>query len=202
MLLFIKMVIEYCQCTDDLPMLITEVLGKLVDMMKVHARKGLCSILKVASPSHSNWIAVFHFVLLCTIVLQLTHLSACAGSRGCGSSRPQDHHCQTSGSVSMCVCVCMCDRTRQCLKECDHTHLSLLCQYGLCLSNTACDVVSDVVWSLGRNEEKVDGIHCAQVYKQDWVVRGAVCERRLPDEPTHMHKCVRACTHTHTTSNR
>ena len=34
-LLLIKIVVEYCQCADDLPMLITEVLMKTIDMLKV-----------------------------------------------------------------------------------------------------------------------------------------------------------------------
>ena len=35
MLLLIKIVLEYCQCADDLPMLVTEVLMKMIDMLKV-----------------------------------------------------------------------------------------------------------------------------------------------------------------------
>ena len=34
-LLLIKIITEYCQCADDLPMLVTEVMSKLVDTLKV-----------------------------------------------------------------------------------------------------------------------------------------------------------------------
>ena len=60
MLLLIKMVMEYCQCTDDLPMLVTEVLGKLVDMMKVRVRvcveskEALCTHIFLTLPCSSS----------------------------------------------------------------------------------------------------------------------------------------------------
>ena len=31
----IKMVMEYCQCADNLPMLVTEVMSKLIETLKV-----------------------------------------------------------------------------------------------------------------------------------------------------------------------
>ena len=33
--LLVTMVTEYCQTADDLPMLITDILGRLVDLLKV-----------------------------------------------------------------------------------------------------------------------------------------------------------------------
>ena len=79
MLLLIKMVMEYCQCTDDLPMLVTEVLGKLVDMMKVG---GLCSNSKGSHSTNACPLLVFPVV-----VLQLSYVSTSAGSGGSGGSR-------------------------------------------------------------------------------------------------------------------
>ena len=35
LLLMIKMVMEYCQCADNLPMLVTEVMSKLIETLKV-----------------------------------------------------------------------------------------------------------------------------------------------------------------------
>lgn len=34
-LLLIKVLLEYCQCADDLPMLVMEVMSKTVDLLKV-----------------------------------------------------------------------------------------------------------------------------------------------------------------------
>lgn len=55
MLLLIKMVVEYCQCTDDLPMLVTEVLGRLVDMMKVRVCVRVCILIA------THWLCHLQF---------------------------------------------------------------------------------------------------------------------------------------------
>ena len=34
-LILVKVVVEYCQCADDLPMLVIEVMSKLIDTLKV-----------------------------------------------------------------------------------------------------------------------------------------------------------------------
>ena len=41
-LLLVKVMMEYCQCASDLPTLAYDVMGKLVDVMKV--RKCICTI--------------------------------------------------------------------------------------------------------------------------------------------------------------
>ena len=34
-LLLLKMVVEYCQCVDDTPMLVTDIMNKLFEILKV-----------------------------------------------------------------------------------------------------------------------------------------------------------------------
>ena len=44
------MVTEYCLCANDLPTLITDVMGRLVDMLKVLPTASICSITVVIVP--------------------------------------------------------------------------------------------------------------------------------------------------------
>ena len=34
-LLLLKIITEYCQCADDLPMLVNEIMSKLIEILKV-----------------------------------------------------------------------------------------------------------------------------------------------------------------------
>ena len=35
LLIVVRMITEYCSCADDLPMLVTDILNKLIDLLKV-----------------------------------------------------------------------------------------------------------------------------------------------------------------------
>ena len=36
LLIVLRMITEYCNCADDLPMLATDILSKLIDLLKVN----------------------------------------------------------------------------------------------------------------------------------------------------------------------
>ncbi len=80
-LLLIKMVMEYCSCADDLPMLITDVLSKLVEILKV-----------------THWA---YQIIVCDVCIeiQLSDMWAGFGGRGYDSSGSQDDNSQAFGWV-------------------------------------------------------------------------------------------------------
>ena len=88
--LLVKIVLEYCQCADDLPNLVSEVMSKLIEVLKVLLYESL-SFFSSQLPYRS------HFPLL--PVLQWSNMYAGAGSGSSGDGRTEDYHCQTSRYV-------------------------------------------------------------------------------------------------------
>ena len=86
------MVTEYCQCADDLPMLITDVMGRLVDMLKVSEPPPPPPPLPPPPPPPPPQSSMAAFQLYA--VLQLAHMSVGLGSRSCGGCWIEDYHCE------------------------------------------------------------------------------------------------------------
>ena len=64
MLLLIKIVVEYCQCADDLPMLVTEVLMKMIDMLKVCIHVYVVHSPETIGKGSSNYKMIFILLYL------------------------------------------------------------------------------------------------------------------------------------------
>ena len=111
-LILVKVVVEYCQCADDLPMLVIEVMSKLIDTLKVLqvvVTTPSCDAIIHNRCMHDCVCIYMHIscgdvccVLFpwlrycCCAVCQLAHVSAGVGCGGGGGSGAEDYHGQAS----------------------------------------------------------------------------------------------------------
>lgn len=96
MLLLLNMLVEYCQCVDDTPMLVTDIMNKLFETLKVRfqvLRTLKVIIFFVQSVSFYRLDDLF---LQCFIDVQLENLSVGSRSRSSSTCWIKDHHSKTS----------------------------------------------------------------------------------------------------------
>ena len=116
--LLVKLLHEYCQCANDLPMLITDVLGKLLELLKVCVCVCVC-------------VCVEQFLL------QFFNEQTCGLVLGAGAMKLQlktitSRHLGNSAHMFMCthehmyMCACVHVYTCSCVHvytcSCVHTH--------------------------------------------------------------------------------
>ena len=80
--LLVKIVLEYCQCADDLPNLVSEVMSKLIEILKVHVH---VSISPALIHVRVQCITCIHTAPFYSVLLQFFNGRTCMLVLGAGA---------------------------------------------------------------------------------------------------------------------